>query len=135
MTELKPCPFCGRVPNTQGCGKYGYYVACDCGIEQSKIYKQKCDAVKHWNRRKTEPQTDEPTWEQVKEYCNKRCLDIVDSAMRKQWYKTEPQTERVETMSCQECKWWFTDSLKHGGYCQSFLYNQECRYEPQERSE
>ena len=37
---------------------------------------------------------DEPTWEQVKEYCNKRCLDIVDSAMRKQWYKDEPQTER-----------------------------------------
>ena len=39
---------------------------------------------------------DEPTWEQVKEYCNKRCLDIVDSAMRKQWYKDEPQTERSE---------------------------------------
>lgn len=33
----------------------------------------------------------EPTWEEVKEYCNKRCLDIVDSAMRKQWYKDEPQ--------------------------------------------
>lgn len=46
-------------------------------------------------------------------------------------YKDEPQTERVETMSCQECKWWFTDSLKHGGYCQSLLYNHECRYEPE----
>ena len=34
---------------------------------------------------------DEPTWEQVKEYCNKRCLDIVDSALRKKWYKDEPQ--------------------------------------------
>ena len=45
--------------------------------------------------------------------------------------KTEPQTERVETMSCQECKWWFTDSLKHGGYCQSLLYNHECHYEPE----
>ena len=33
----------------------------------------------------------EPTWEQVKEYCNKRCLDIVDSTMRKLWYKDEPQ--------------------------------------------
>ena len=43
----------------------------------------------------------------------------------------ESQTERVETMSCQECKWWFTDSLKHGGYCQSLLYNHECRYEPE----
>ena len=36
---------------------------------------------------------DEPTWEQVKEYCNKRCLDIVDSALRKKWYKDEPQTD------------------------------------------
>lgn len=44
--------------------------------------------------------------------------------------KTE-QAERAETMSCQECKWWFTDSLKHGGYCQSLLYNHECRYEPE----
>ena len=42
---------------------------------------------------KDEPQTEEPTWEQVKEYCNKRCLDIVDSALRKQWYKDEPQTD------------------------------------------
>ena len=45
--------------------------------------------------------------------------------------KTEPTSskmEQVETMSCQECKWWFTDSLKHGGYCQSFLYNQECSF-------
>ena len=41
------------------------------------------------------------------------------------------QTERAETMSCQECKWWFTDSLKHGGYCQSLLYNHECHYEPE----
>ena len=62
--------------------------------------------------------------------------------------QTEPQTDthdirtethkcvkdthdKVETMSCQECKWWFTDSLKHGGYCQSLLYNHECRYEPE----
>ena len=39
---------------------------------------------------------DEPTWEQVKEYCNKRCLDIVDSALRKKGYEGEPQTERIE---------------------------------------
>ena len=41
------------------------------------------------------------------------------------------RVESVETMSCQECKWWFTDSLKPGGYCQSLLYNHECRYEPE----
>ena len=48
--------------------------------------------------RKTEPldkdinvrSKDEPTWEQVKECCNKRCLDIVDSALRGKWYKEEP---------------------------------------------
>lgn len=39
------------------------------------------------------PNNCEPTWEQVKEYCNKRCLDIVDSALRKQWYKDEPQID------------------------------------------
>lgn len=54
--------------------------------------------------RKTEPSDsenpnnceDEPTWEQVKEYCNKRCLDIVDSALRKKWYIAEPQTDCLE---------------------------------------
>ena len=57
MVELKPCPFCGRMPIIQDCGDYGYFVTCRCGIEQTKLYAQKCDAVKHWNRRKTEPQT------------------------------------------------------------------------------
>ncbi|MBQ6632283.1 MAG: hypothetical protein IJH55_09380 [Romboutsia sp.] len=62
----------------------------------SGSYKcSKCDGEMYF---KDEPNSsgkpnncDEPTWEQVKEYCNKRCLDIVDSAMRKQWYKDEPQ--------------------------------------------
>lgn len=52
MAELKPCPFCGRTPNIEGDGVYGYYVKCNCGIEQSKLYKQKCTAIKHWNKRK-----------------------------------------------------------------------------------
>ena len=42
----------------------------------------------------------EPTWEQVKEYCNKRCLDIVDSGFVQYLYnkQTEPQT-------CDDCIW------------------------------
>ena len=57
---------------------------------------------------------DEPTWEQVKEYCNKRCLDIVDSALRGKWYKEEPHIvgkhadmviiDEAQT-DCYMCKW------------------------------
>ena len=67
-----------------------------------KCPMNKCEELR-WADRKTEPNCsekpnncDEPTWEQVKEYCNKRCLDIVDSALRKKWYEDEPQTERSE---------------------------------------
>ena len=65
------------------------------------------------------PNKDEPTWEQVKEYCNKRCLDIVDSALRKKWYKDEPQTyvinpqEPTNDDKCFECDDFFTC----GGQC------------------
>lgn len=52
MTELKPCPFCGRVPKIEYCENWGYFIICKCGIEQSELYKQKRDAVRHWNRRK-----------------------------------------------------------------------------------
>lgn len=58
------------------------------------------------------PNNCEPTWEQVKEYCNRRCLDIVDSAMRKQWYKDEPQTEEGTiqgTGDCEHCSRLFVD--------------------------
>ena len=51
-SELKPCPFCGREPKIEECEGWGYFIICECGIEQSELYKQKCDAVKHWNRRK-----------------------------------------------------------------------------------
>lgn len=65
------------------------------------------------------------------EYITPKCLHMFYHHIARADRKTEPQTERAETMSCQECKWWFTDSLKHGGYCQSLLYNHECRYEPE----
>lgn len=91
--------------------------------------------------RKTEPQTDkdfEVTYTCSFTDCDnfknfgfgEKCIECKRKQSEAK-YKTEPQTERAETMSCQECKWWFTDSLKHGGYCQSLLYNHECRYEPE----
>lgn len=40
--------------------------------------------------------------------------------------KTEPQTERVETMSCQECK-----HYEVGKPCKPFLNECDCHYEPQ----
>lgn len=54
MTELKPCPFCGRTPTVDDCGEHRYFVRCKCGIAQDKLYAQKCDAVRRWNTRKTE---------------------------------------------------------------------------------
>lgn len=60
MTDLKPCPFCGRVPIIEDCGEHRWFIRCECGIAQDKLYAQRCDAVRRWNRRKTEPQTEIP---------------------------------------------------------------------------
>lgn len=49
---IKECPFCGRMPGVVDCGKYRYFIKCKCGIAQDKLYSQKHDAVKAWNRRK-----------------------------------------------------------------------------------
>ena len=133
--QTEECPFDDKIPCEWVCTEYG-----------------KCKY-----KPKTEPQTEvkvEPTWVGV---TYGRFEDEPQSDARKflgyacetckhrdeEWDSEacdgccenddhyESQTERVETMSCQECKWWFTDSLKHGGYCQSLLYNHECRYEPE----
>lgn len=48
---ILPCPFCGEEPVMVDCGDmFGYFLRCNCGIEQSKIYKNKYDAINHWNR-------------------------------------------------------------------------------------
>ena len=57
MSELKPCPFCGRTPIVEDCGEHRYFIRCKCGIAQDKLYWQKCDAIRRWNTRKGE--TDE----------------------------------------------------------------------------
>lgn len=45
--------------------------------------------------------------------------------------KTEPKTDRVETMSCQECKHFREDMP-----CRPYIVGLECKYEPKtDRSE
>ena len=43
------------MPIVEDCGDHRYFVKCKCGIEQSRLYWQKCDAARHWNRRKDAP--------------------------------------------------------------------------------
>ena len=52
MNELKPCPFCGRIPTVDDCGDNRFFVRCKCGIVQDKLYGQRCDAVRRWNTRR-----------------------------------------------------------------------------------
>ena len=78
-------------------GRHGYVtLPCDEVLKIADFIERLRAERKTENSSEIPNNCDEPTWEQVKEYCNKRCLDIVDSAMRKQWYKDEPQTERNE---------------------------------------
>lgn len=50
----------------------------------------------------------EITEEEVKEYCHKRCLCIVDSALLKKYASAQP-----EIIRCKDCKYWESDY----GYC------------------
>lgn len=46
------CPFCGGKAEVHDLGGWGYFVKCSkCEINQDKLYKQRCDAVKAWNKR------------------------------------------------------------------------------------
>lgn len=99
MAELKPCPFCGRIPKIEECEHWGYFIICECGIEQSELYKQKCDAVKHWNKRKTEPTTEDCSM--VEPQLTAKCLNCANSGSYKcskcdgeMYFKDEPQTVR-----------------------------------------
>lgn len=46
------CPFCGGKAEVHNPLGNEYFVKCSkCGINQDKLYKQRCDAVKAWNKR------------------------------------------------------------------------------------
>ena len=46
------CPFCGGKAEVHDLDYIGYFVRCGkCEISQDKLYKQRCDAVRAWNRR------------------------------------------------------------------------------------
>ena len=64
MADLKPCPFCGRIPVVEDCGTNRFFVRCKCGIAQDKLYWQRCDAVRRWNTRKVkqQPEAKHPKW-------------------------------------------------------------------------
>lgn len=62
MTELKPCPFCGRIPKVEDCGTNRFFVKCECGIAQDKLYFQRCDAVRRWNTRRQQPERKTGKW-------------------------------------------------------------------------
>ena len=51
--SILPCPFCGRAPTVEKCGRYEYFIRCKCGIAQDRLYKQRSSAIKAWNIRKS----------------------------------------------------------------------------------
>ena len=62
MEDLKPCPFCGGKAVILYAGKYECFIRCRRGcVEQTKLYKSKRSAIKAWNRRKAEGETDGDT--------------------------------------------------------------------------
>lgn len=52
MAEIKPCPFCARIPEIVKWSKTNYSIACKCGAESPRDSKSKNGAIKIWNRRR-----------------------------------------------------------------------------------
>lgn len=84
MADLKPCPFCGHKAVVEDCGDNSYFVRCShCSINQDKLYAQKCDAVKAWNRRadyniKSAPTVDAVPWMWLEAFAKAKPFYSVD---------------------------------------------------------
>lgn len=55
MTELKPCPFCGKKPRIIKHEFYGcrdtFGIKCSCGSEGYQFWETAQKATEEWNRR------------------------------------------------------------------------------------
>ena len=56
MSDLKPCPFCGRTDTLhfdryQSCGEWWGYIECTECIITGPVGKLKKDVIEAWNRR------------------------------------------------------------------------------------
>ena len=93
----------------------------DRKTEPQTMYYPQVDGITPSVIVKTEPQTDKGV-----SYSDH--TDYKEPKTYVTW--TEPQRERVETMSCQECK-----HYEVGKPCKPFLNECDCRYEPQTERE
>lgn len=97
MSELKPCPFCGRTPTVEDCGEHTWFVKCQCGIVQDRLYHQRCDAVRNWNIRFNEPQMVSFREGDKRLY--------VDPDYLVELYRMVRRDEIVRVIRCKDCKW------------------------------
>lgn len=111
MSDLKPCPFCGRMPDIEDCGEHRWFIRCKCGIAQDKLYAQKCDAVRAWNKRKV-PITDAISRRQAIEALKTAELgcevDVIEAL----------PSAGTEIIRCKDCKHnpsitWFECPMSH----------------------
>lgn len=96
MSELKPCPFCGRTPTVEDCGEHTWFVKCQCGIVQDRLYHQRCDAVRNWNIRFNEPQMVSFREGDTRLY--------VDPDYLVELYRMVRRDEIVRVIRCKDCK-------------------------------
>ena len=74
MAELKPCPFCGGEATAEDCGSEWFVRCTRCGVNQEKLYRQRCDAIRAWNTRKyAKPESED---EDSKQTCGD-CLNFI----------------------------------------------------------